>query len=209
VEPELKKLRVMIYVDPAFSTGRKSDYSALVVMGMDQNGQMWILEIVRGKMLDDELVNLVFAMDKRWHPEAVGIEANAAQKLFGKIFKLESERRNHNIKIRPIIQNTNRSKEYRIRGLMPFIERGQIKFHVEQTELLTEFRRWSINAKEHDDQLDAIEGCLGMLKPSEYREAPNIEKLIRDRQDYIARDKIFKPEQRKPTFSDSFGRIFA
>jgi predicted phage terminase large subunit-like protein len=208
--PDPAKLRIVVYVDPAQSIGKRADYTAMACVGMDHKGEMWVLDMVRGKLLDDELVDRVYWLHDKWKPEAIGIEGNAAQKLYLKIFELEGDKRGHRLNVRPIIHSTRRDKEFRIRGLMPYIERGQIKIQPSMTQLLTEFRRYSIDSKEHDDQLDAIQSAVSMLSPSSWKEEMTFEQIKEEENRKVAHDEGYEKRIKgEGSFTDRFDTCFA
>lgn len=201
-------VRTMLYIDPAFSKRKRADKTSICVGQMDKKGRIYVPECKTGRWNDDELVANAYQMDEYWKPEAIGIEANIAQQLFVKIFKLVSEKYGKKLNIRPIEHSTKIDKRSRIRTLMPYVERAQILIAAECRELLTEMRRFNLELEENDDNLDALEGVVCMLRPPKIAEVlTDTEKIAKInfnvKHDIGYETKVFKKE-----FTDSFEDLF-
>lgn len=206
--PDVEKLTRVMYIDPAMSTGTRSDYTAMVVAGMNKRGDIFVLDCIREKLLDDELIERAYWLAGKWNPEVVGVEVNAAQKLYLKIFQLEGEKREKFLPVRAVEHTTRRDKDFRIRGLMPFVERGQIHISPGMDALLTEMRRYVVGSTEHDDQLDALEGAVYLLKPPEFKEAVSLEAAKQIEAHNEMHDLNYKPIRDRMSFRDTFNNIF-
>lgn len=78
----LKTTMKSIYmaVDPAISEKTTADYFAIVVIGVDAKGEIWILDIWRERTSDiDVQVAKIIELAKEWKPDKVKIEAVAYQ----------------------------------------------------------------------------------------------------------------------------------
>jgi predicted phage terminase large subunit-like protein len=69
--------RVVLAVDPAVSVKATADNSALVVLGKTGN-EVRCLEAVGRRVSTPRLVELIDAADRRWKPDAILFETNAA-----------------------------------------------------------------------------------------------------------------------------------
>ncbi len=69
----------ILSVDPAVSTSAKADASALVVLGKrtDRN-EIHVLEATARRVAAPDLVTLIDDCDRRWNPEVILFESNAA-----------------------------------------------------------------------------------------------------------------------------------
>ena len=59
----------MIYflsVDPAISLKARSDYSALVVVGVDYDSNWYVLEALEEKVEPSDLIRLIFELNKKY-----------------------------------------------------------------------------------------------------------------------------------------------
>ena len=206
--PAREKLRMVNYIDPAFAKKKRSNRTAMMVMGMNPAGQMWVTDEAVGKWTDDELVQQAYELEHRHDPEAHGIEANAAQALFGRIFQLEGEKRKERLTIRQIEHSTRVDKNSRIRSLMPYIERTQIYINPECINLISELRRFNIDSKSDDDCLDAFEGAKSMLRPPEIKEKKTVEEIKHAAAERSMRDQGYEKKVLRKDFHDKYEEMF-
>lgn len=76
-----RKLNVFASVDFAYSTGKRSDYTAIAVVGVDRENMVYVLEIDRFKTerIPDYFEH-IFQLHKKWGFRKLGAEVTAAQK---------------------------------------------------------------------------------------------------------------------------------
>jgi len=206
--PERPKLRVVLYIDPAFAKNKRSNRTSITAMGIDAKAQMWVLDEAVGKWTDDELVDKAYEMSHRWDPEAVGIESNAAQALFGRIFQLEGEKRKERLNIRPIEHSTRVDKNSRIRSMMPYVERTQIFINPDCSNLLSELHRFNLDSKSDDDCLDSFEGAKSMLRPPEISEKKTPEEIKSAAAEHSMRDLGYEKKVLQKNFQDKYEEMF-
>ena len=73
-----------IGVDFAMSSSIQADFTVIWVMGLDQMGNRWIMDIVRGKGLPyQQQLSLINSSGKKYDPALVYLEANQMQRIFG------------------------------------------------------------------------------------------------------------------------------
>ncbi len=163
-------LKVTIFVDPANSQKKKSDYTALFVVGIDEQGDYWVLDMVRDKLDVEGRARLAinFAMKHGIHK--INYESVGFQNTDAYIIRKLSKELNHYIEVNEL-KGTAASKEDRIRALQPIFERGMIHFpreykyysnyHKRSLDMLNLFNReaWMFPKNEHDDMID----CLSQL----------------------------------------------
>jgi predicted phage terminase large subunit-like protein len=152
-------------VDLAISQRTDADYTAIVVMGMDKDWNLYVLDYLRGKWIPSEIVNNIFDMQSKWKPLGVGMEVNGFQRTLKMAAEEEMRRRSQYFGIDEIRNGPDKSKENRIKSLEPFYRRQQV-YHSEwmrgkemETELLT------FPKGKHDDIIDAMAMCLPLLSP--------------------------------------------
>jgi intein/homing endonuclease len=58
-----------------------SDYFALSVVGVDERGDIYILDNYRTHTSLHRQLEIIKAMDEKWHPSRIGLEASAQQKI--------------------------------------------------------------------------------------------------------------------------------
>jgi phage terminase large subunit-like protein len=75
-----KKVNVFAAMDFAFSVGKRSDFSAIVVIGLDSSGNIYVLDVARFKTeLISELYMNLKAMWTRWKFRKIRMEMTVAQ----------------------------------------------------------------------------------------------------------------------------------
>ena len=164
-EPE----RVILAVDPAVSVNPTADASALVVLARAAAGPIRCLEATARRVATPDLVRLIDDLDRRWNPEVILFESNAA---FLGVKDLLVRHAGFGPKVRGLTQT--RSKPARINAFSVSVENGSFQLKGRagavdpgQQELFDEMTTFP--AGEHDDLLDAAamgtEYLLGVREP--------------------------------------------
>lgn len=147
-------------VDPAFSTEKEADYTAIVISGIDQFGNIYFRDGVRAKMTPQQTIWEIFRLAEQYKPSKIGIEDVTFGKTLGYSIKEEMRIRGRYLPIVPVKPQA-RSKEDRIRGLQPLYANGTV-FHNSVCPLTKyledELRRFPRGA--HDDLVDAFSYTL-------------------------------------------------
>jgi len=115
-------MNVYMLVDPANEKKKRSDYTAIEVVGLGEDGNYYTLDLLRDKLSLTERGDAVFRLHRQWQPIATGYEK------YGKdsdISYLEDrmERENYRFVITPL--GGTMSKNDRIRRLIPYFEQGR------------------------------------------------------------------------------------
>ena len=141
--------RVVVSVDPAVSAKASADASAVVVLGRIGN-EVRCLEAVGRRVAAPELVNLIDAADRRWTPDMILFESNAA---FAGIRDLLIRHARFGPRIQGVVQS--RSKSARVAGFSVAVQNGsfRLKDDASQRELFEEMTTFPYGP--HDDLLDA------------------------------------------------------
>ena len=147
--------RIVLAVDPAVSTRPEADASALVVLSRGGSGPVRCLEAIARRVPAPELVQLIDQFDRRWRPEAILFESNAA---FKGIKDLLVRHAGFGAKIKGIDQTHNKSARIDAFSISvqngSFLLRGSAKgVDPSQQALFDEMTTFP--AGEHDDLVDA------------------------------------------------------
>jgi len=156
VEPPLKT-RTFMAVDLAIS--EKGDYFAIVVIGVDSKGDIYVLDTYYGHhSFFPQLKKIKYYYDK-WEPLKIGIENNAFQRAVPQ----ELKRRSDEFGILPIFPiNTTKDKITRARKVSALFEAGRVYVHkTKHIELIDEILHFP-KASVADDVLDALMMAIDM-----------------------------------------------
>jgi len=145
------------FIDPAISQRKESDWTALVIVSVDEEGHWWVRMASRGKLTPTEIVSLAFNATEKWNLKAIGIENIAYQESLLYMIKDEGKRRGHYLPAVGIGKEDNRSKDTRILGLVPRFEWGRISLREGLFDLETELNFFPRGTKDIIDALARIE----------------------------------------------------
>ena len=141
------------------SDARRGDYSALVVLGVDVRGQLYV-EADLARRPTPQMVADGAEWFRRCRPDLFGVEANQFQDLLAGEFESEF-RRQGILGARPVPIENHVAKHVRIRRLGPFLSSRRLRFKTDSpgTRLLVEQLR-EFPVGDHDDGPDALEMAL-------------------------------------------------
>ena len=151
-------------IDPSFE-GEYSDFAALVVAGMDYQGDLYVRHVLRQKMSYSQIILNIFDLYNRYRPKQVILETVATQKSIMVELNQEQKRRGLWLPLKEIKYQPTRKVE-RIRGLAPFYEFGHV-FHVQECSQLDDLEYELIHFPrgKHDDMIDAFASILEVATP--------------------------------------------
>lgn len=155
-----------LMIDPAISLSKEADYTAFMVVGQDQYGYIYILDIIRKRLSPNDIINEIFRLRDRWNLNDIAIEQVAFQKTLA-----YSMREDERFKKRPFhiteLKPGDRSKDERIKGLQPLYENGKIlhnKLLANNIYLEDELVRFPRST--HDDCIDALSYLSDIIYPA-------------------------------------------
>jgi predicted phage terminase large subunit-like protein len=143
-------------VDPAVSTKARADASALVVLGRTMSNEIHCLEATARRVTAPELVELIDDADRRWRPDAILFEANAA---FAGIRDLLVRHARFGPRVRGVTQT--KDKLSRVSAFSVAVENGSFRLrgdgvnHVDPSQQALFDEMTTFPFGEHDDLLDA------------------------------------------------------
>jgi len=153
-------------IDPAISTDKEADYTAMVVTGVDRWGNIYVRDVVREHYTPQQIIDAIFKLAEMWHPKKIGLEDVAWQKTLSYSMRDEMRKRGRSLPIVPV-RPQSRSKDERIRGLQPLYASGKV-FHnssLANTKYLEDELMRFPRAR-HDDVIDALSYTLDFfVKP--------------------------------------------
>lgn len=173
VPKNLARLNKYILVDPANTKNKRSDFTAIMVVGMGEDDNFYILDMVRDRLDLVEKATTIISLVRQYKPiRMVGYEQYGMQADIEAI-KGMMEREQYRFNIKPL--GGKLKKEDRIQRLIPLFEQGRIYIPDKcirvnreglQQDLTQVFIREEYLAfpfAAHDDMLD----CLSRIVDSE------------------------------------------
>jgi predicted phage terminase large subunit-like protein len=166
-------------VDPAISQAQDADSTAITVVGTDDQGVLYLLDLEAGKMLPEQMIDTVLTLHARWHFLVLGIETNAFQRMLSTELRQrlwQSMKRPNApapFRIEEFSGTSQQSKRQRILGLQPYHESGRLKFPGTSVETLTgDYRTLALQLQQfphshHDDLMDSLAYHVQVMQPGE------------------------------------------
>ncbi len=166
--PPLEELICATCLDPATSSKRTADFSAIATLGIHQKtGRTWILDcwLKRGAE-DEEKVEEYFRQITTWHSVLAGIESNAAQSVYLTLMRREMFQRGVYFEIEPIHHKTRKIDRIRA-ALRPRFAAGYMRLREKFQELESQFFDFRYDDSHvHDDGPDVVAMCMVLLDPT-------------------------------------------
>lgn len=156
-----------ILVDSANTKRKGSDYTSMWVIGLNTDGNYYVLDMVRDRLNLSERAERLFTLHRKWRPT----DGHVRWEKYGMMADIEhitreQEHQNYRFRITDVSGQTG--KEDRIKRLLPLFEQGKIyfpkSFHVTdwqknvvdlvQSFIEEEYMAFPVGI--HDDMLDAL-----------------------------------------------------
>ena len=158
-ELEGKLLNTYIAADLAVSRSKQADYSVIVTVSVDSDGNQYIREIRRGRWAPKDIVDQMFLATSKWGPSKFGVEDGIEWQTLRPYVDDEVKRRRIYLPLEELKHGGRSKKESptRIRGLDPLYKTHKL-FHpkdAEETKLL-EDELFTFPSGKHDDIIDAL-----------------------------------------------------
>lgn len=172
----LSELNIFTAIDPALSQKQDADFSVIATIGVDKDDNWYLLEMKREHYTPTELADEIFLTYVKWKPRKVAIEIYGFQQVIKRYIEDKQIMLNYRLPLEELKYDTKHSKEYRIQGLIPRMERKKLYFNnqMENLEyLLNELKRFP--KIKHDDCLDAMASLNDIAKKPliySYQETP-------------------------------------
>lgn len=156
VDPRVPVTRRVLYVDPAMTNNRRSDQTALVVVGVDAAGRRAVVEHAEaGSLHGVELRERIWSLVER-HPRTlreVVVEANQGGDRWREILRPLPQG------VRLDLEHVSGSKRSRLEVALDHYQRGAVVHARRLPVLEDQALAWS-PAADRDDVLDALAGAL-------------------------------------------------
>lgn len=154
-------------LDFAPTTNRLSDFSCVMVMGLDKDDLLWLLDIWLGKVRDYKLIKILWDLAIKWRCKVLGVEAVAAQEQLYDRVRADLGEMSRDVGWHPSIIPIRYgavSKANRISGMSWRFEMGRIKYpeHLKTSPMWrdlvyqTENFTMDLRSLDHDDAIDSV-----------------------------------------------------
>jgi predicted phage terminase large subunit-like protein len=160
---EQKKMPMRYYAagDLAVSKQNRRSYTALIVGGVDQDGMLNIVKVVRRRIESDEILEELLALQIRYGPEIWALEKGQISNSIGPFLQAEQMKRGIFLNIDDKVPA--KDKMARARSIQGRMRQGGVRFDKDAEwwpAFYEELLRF--DKGEYDDQVDAF-AWLGLL----------------------------------------------
>ena len=160
-ELDVQSLLLVAAVDPSLGgAGRHDDPSAIVCLGRDANGALYVLDADITRRNPDRIIEDTLELYLRRRPLLLGVESVQFQEFFREVLEREAAGRGVYPPVRGIKQN--KDKILRIQRLQPLVKSGRLRFQKKHRELYDQLRFFPRAG--HDDGPDALEMAVGLVE---------------------------------------------
>lgn len=158
--PETDLQTIIITADTAFKKNETADYSVFVTAGMDQHGDIYILDVTRGRWEFPDLKKRLIQQNVRWRGR--GLRATYVEDKASGQSLIQELRRESGIAV--IARKVVNDKVSRVNAILPIVEGGRV-FIPEQAAWVDDFLEETVTfpGGTHDDQVDAVTMAIDVL----------------------------------------------
>jgi len=154
---------LVIGVDTAFKKSETSDFSVAIIAGMDRDGDIYIVDVIRGRYDFPELKQRLIRLNSVWRGKGLRsfyIEDKASGQSL-----IQELKRHSGISVLPY--KVVHDKVARVNAVLPIIQSGRVHLP-ESAPWLDDFVSECVTfpGSAHDDQVDALSIVLDVLSKS-------------------------------------------
>jgi predicted phage terminase large subunit-like protein len=156
-----RNMNYYITADLAVSQSQRADYTVFTVGGMDDEGRLHLVNVVRERMDSLQIVDTMLVLNKFYKPRLFGIEQGTIEKAIGPYLNAEMLKRGEFINF--ALLKPSADKLTRARSMQARMRSGACRFDV-QADWYPEFEEELLKfpRTKHDDQTDAW-AYLGLM----------------------------------------------
>lgn len=154
-------LRHYMAVDFGYAVDGDSDFTVVMVGGIDDSSNIYVREYVRRRMKPGETLQTIVELYNKYNCNAVGIETNGPQKIY--YYMLDEHAKSsslHNMRIVELSHSIK--KETRILNLQPKFQDGRIFMLPDMHDLESELLKFTPQGRGmgHDDTIDTLSNLI-------------------------------------------------
>ena len=167
-EEEIKPVAVYSGVDPASSLSLKADYFVIATLGVDNEGNTYMIDLVRTRIDPAEQPDAIIKVYKKFKPKRMKIETVAYQEALRSAVRKQMQEEGLYIPGLEKGVKPRTKKSERLLSLVPLLAKKQFFFRPQDIEAQAEFL--SYPKGKHDDIMDAVWTALDGSRPSRRKE---------------------------------------
>ena len=138
-----------------------NDDTVLNVSGFDNDGRMYLVELIVGHFDPLDIIYFIFSIHKRYKDIDFKTEKDAYIRMLMPFMKREMVKRSIHPRIINISRDTRQSKKHRIKGLQSWFKSGNIRILEDlepraRFELVQQVTRFTMTSHYKDDILDTM-----------------------------------------------------
>lgn len=158
-EPKVLPVFVYMGIDPASSTSRRADRSAIVAVAIDSDNNRYVLPYFLGRRPPLEVAKRVVSYHNRYRPLKTRVETVGYQEMLYDFLRSGEVGR-----IRGLVgEKTRTAKSARLERMEPWFSSGRVFLRPDMTELIDELQLYPRGR--HDDLLDALDYAMHGAHP--------------------------------------------
>ena len=156
-------LRYYIHVDPSLGEKITSDYTGIVVVGVNPLGRIFVCDAVGMRLDPLATAHKILELASAYSPKLITIESNAYQKSLMYYTEEEARRRGQYFRFEPFNAPSRKSKAARIRGaLQPLFSTERVYVRRGLVDFIEEYMKFGKDDNEH--MMDALAQGPGYWK---------------------------------------------
>ena len=149
-------------VDPTVVVSKRSDTSAIILVGRGVDNKLYVIEAdVKKRSAEQVIDDMVYIIANNYDMiKGFIVETNAMQQFFANTVKQKFLDMGMYVPWIEIKHPQGVSKERRIKSMIPYIKNGFVKFHSSQKRLLSQLKNYP---KDNDDGVDCLQTIVEQM----------------------------------------------
>tara|TARA_R100000750_G_C2346129_1_gene96396 strand:+ start:50 stop:1567 length:1518 start_codon:yes stop_codon:yes gene_type:complete len=167
-DKKIKPVELYAGIDPASSLSDRADFFVIAILGLDSDGNIYIVDVFRHRLSPAEQPQKIIDMYKKYKPKRMKVETTGYQEALRDATRKIMFQSNMYIPgLEKGVKPRTRKSE-RLLSLVPPLAKGDFFFRTQDIEVQQEFL--SYPKGKHDDCMDAIFYALDGAKPCRVKE---------------------------------------